>query len=49
MYVCMYVMYVCMYVGCGATGDGDIMMKFVPCYQVCILCHATNKNIKYKR
>ena len=20
--------------GCGATGDGDVMMRFVPCYQV---------------
>ena len=20
--------------GCGATGDGDTMMRFVPCYQV---------------
>lgn len=22
---------------CGATGDGDIMMRFLPCYQVAFL------------
>ena len=22
--------------GCAATGDGDVMMRFLPCYQDCL-------------
>ena len=24
--------------GCGSTGDGDLHLRFQPCYQVMLLC-----------
>ena len=35
--------------GCAATGDGDVMMRFLPCYQECFLRTYIAELIKLQR